>query len=108
MTVAALLARTESAGAGAVINHCDEVGSDLVAQLASEQRSPLADEIRFEAVADGLVEQDAAPSRGQYDSLRSSRRRDRSERRHRLPGRFAADLRRREVFEKAEADPPAP
>src|SRR5207249_1987600 len=66
--------RAAAAGHGAVVDDGDELGGDLLAQLAGEERGPLADEVRLEAVSDRLVEQDPAPARSEDHRLRTGRR----------------------------------
>src|SRR2546425_8276523 len=48
-------------------------GGDLLAHPSGERRGSLAVEVALEAVADGLVEQDARPARPEHDGHRAGR-----------------------------------
>src|SRR5207244_12750650 len=77
---------------GAVVYHCDELARHLLAGLAGEERSPLADEIGLQAVSYRFVKEDAAPSGREHHGLRTGGRWDGAERGHRLPRGLAAYL----------------
>src|SRR5881396_4349115 len=56
-----------------VVDHGHELGGDLLAHPSRERRGSLAVEVALEAVADGLVEQDARPARPEHDGHRAGR-----------------------------------
>ena len=80
--------RAAPLGDGAVIDHGDALGGDLLAHQPGEGRGLLAVEIAFQPVADRLVQHDARPAAGQHDVERAGRRRDRLEIDQRLAQRF--------------------
>src|SRR5205814_2181926 len=97
--------RAAAAGHRAVVDHRDELGGALLAQLDGEERGPLADEVGLEAVPDRLVEQDAAPARSEHNGLRTGGSGDGPEGGDRLARGLAADLGGREILVEAEVDP---
>src|SRR5205085_3522693 len=93
-----------SAGHGAVVDHGDQLTGYFLAQLAGEERGPLADEVGLQAMPHRFVEKDSAPPRRQHHRLRTGGSIDGTERRDGLARRLAADLLGREILEKAEVD----
>src|SRR5438132_893250 len=89
---------------GAVVDHRDELARHLFAELAGEERGPLADEIGLQAVSHRFVEEDAAPPWREHNRLRARGRWHGAERGHRLPRGLAAHLLGREILEEAEVD----
>ncbi len=61
---------------GAVIDHGDALGRDLLPHQSGKGRSLLAVEIAFEPVADGFVQHDAGPARAEHDVHLAGGRRD--------------------------------
>ena len=52
---------------GAVVDHGDALGGDLLAHEAGKGRGLLAVEVAFQPVADGFVQHDARPAGAQHD-----------------------------------------
>src|SRR2546430_2657266 len=65
--------RTGAVRARPVVDPRHEVGVALLAHPSRERRGSLAVEVALEAVADGLVEQDARPARPEHDGHRAGR-----------------------------------
>ena len=59
--------RAAALGNGAVVDHGDALGGDLLAHQAGEGRSLLAVEITLQPVADGFVQHHPRPAGGQHD-----------------------------------------
>ena len=72
---------------GAVVDHGDALGRDLLAHQAGEGRGLLAVEIAFEAVADRFVQHHARPAGAEHHVHFARRRRHRFEIDQRLPDR---------------------
>ena len=66
--------RTAAVGHRAVVDDGDARCGDALADAAGEGAGALAVEIAFEAVADGLVQQDARPAGAEHDGHRAGRR----------------------------------
>ena len=64
---------------GAVIDHGDALGRDLLAHQAGESRGPLAVEIALEAVTDRFMKHHAGPAGAEHDIHFAGRRGDRLE-----------------------------
>ena len=60
--------RAAPVGQGAVVQYRDAFGRHALADAATEGAGALAVEIAFQAVADGLVQQDAGPARAEHHS----------------------------------------
>ena len=73
---------------GAVVDHGDALGGDLLAHQAGEGRGLLAVEVAFEPVADRLVQHHARPAGAEHHVHLAGRRRNRFEIDQRLPHRL--------------------
>src|SRR5439155_21078134 len=76
----------------AVVDDRAELGRDSLVQTAAERRDTLAVEIRFKAMSDCLVQQDARPTRSQHHRLCAGWGIDGVEVDDRLPRRLAGEL----------------
>ena len=84
--------RAAPRGHGAVVDHGDALGGDLLAHQAGESRSLLAVEIALEPMADGLVQHHAGPPGPEHHVHLAGGRRHRFQIDHRLADRAVGGL----------------
>src|SRR5262249_34253598 len=90
----ALVVHVEGAapvGDGAVVDHRDELGGDLLSHASREGRGLLAVEISLEAVAHRLVEEDAGQARAEHHRHLAGGGVDRAEFHRPLPHRLGGE-----------------